>query len=123
MTAERVTAHFAKFESPKRETLEEMRRRILELVPEATQDIKYNMPSFLKNGKVFACLDGFKNHLGYFPYSGQITKQVEKELTAAGYKYSSGGIQFRIDEPIDMQLLKKLIELRLREIDESSRAK
>lgn len=121
MTAERVTEHFAKFESPKRETLEEMRRRILQLVPDATQDIKYNMPTFVKNGKAFACLDGFKNHLGYFPYSGQITKQVAKELEAAGYKYSSGGIQFRIDEPISMDLLKKLIDLRLLEIEERGR--
>lgn len=118
MTAELVTAHFAKFDSPKRETLEEMRRRIVELVPEAKQTIKYNMPSFELNGKIFACLDGFKNHLGYFPYSGQITKQVTEELTAAGYKWSTGGIQFKIDEPIAMPLLKKLIDLRLKDIAE-----
>ncbi|MFM6980752.1 MAG: iron chaperone [Micrococcales bacterium] len=121
MSAEVITAHFAKFDSPKRETLEEMRKRILEIVPEAEQTIKYNMPTFTMNGKAFACLDGFKNHLGYFPYSGQITKQVAEELKAVGYKFSDGGIQFKIDEPIAMPLLKKLIALRLREIAESGR--
>jgi uncharacterized protein YdhG (YjbR/CyaY superfamily) len=118
MTAELVTQHFAKFESPKRETLEEMRKRILSIVPEAEQTIKYNMPTFTLNGKAFVCLDAFKKHLGYFPYSGQITKQVTDELEAAGYKWSSGGIQFKIDEPIAMPLLNKLIQLRLREIEE-----
>ena len=106
---------FASVEEPKRSTLEEMRKRILEIVPNAEQGIKYGMPTFLLNGKSFASVAPFKNHLNYSPHSGQIFKQIPEELTK--YKWSSGSLQFPVDKPLPKALIKKLIRLRLDEID------
>lgn len=115
MTAKEIDKVFAATEEPKRSTLEEMRRRILEIVPNAEQGIKYGMPTFLLNGKSFASIAPFKNHLNYSPHSGQILRQFEEELK--NYKYSTGSLQFPVDKALPKSLLKKLIKARLDEID------
>lgn len=102
-------------DEPKRSTLEEVRRRILEIVPDAEQGIKYGMPAFMLEGKCFACIAPFKNHLNYSPYSGQILHQLADELV--NYKYSQGSLQFAVDKPLPKTLIKKLIRLRLDEIN------
>lgn len=115
MAAQDIDKFLASVEEPKRSTLEEVRRRILEIVPNAEQGIKYNMPAFLLNGKCFACIAPFKNHLNYSPYSGHILEQFPKELE--GYVVSKGSMQFAIDKPLPKTLLKKLIKARIDEID------
>lgn len=121
MTTEQVDQHIAKFDGVKAQKLEALRTLILEVIPDAEQVIKYNMPTFTQNGKAFAGFDGFKNHIGYFPHSGQITKQIADQLTAEGYKFSDGGVQLPIDNEIDETLIRKLIELRLSEIAKQNR--
>ena len=115
MAAKDIDKFLASVEEPKKSTLEEVRRRILEIVPDAEQTIKYNMPAFMLNGKCFACIAPFKNHLNYSPYSGNVLGQLGKELD--GYVVSKGSMQFAIDKPLPKTLLKKLIKIRLDEID------
>jgi uncharacterized protein YdhG (YjbR/CyaY superfamily) len=114
LAAKDIDKFLASVEEPKKSTLEEVRRRIMEIVPDAEQTIKYNMPAFVYNGKCFACIAPFKNHLNYSPYSGNVLNQLEKEL--AGYVVSKGSMQFAIDKPLPKTLLKKLIKIRLDEI-------
>ena len=115
MAAKDIDKFLASVEEPKKSTLEEVRRRILEIVPDAEQTIKYNMPAFMLNGKCFACIAPFKNHLNYSPYSGNVLSQFPKELE--GYVVSKGSMQFAVDKPLPKTLLKKLIKARLDEID------
>lgn len=115
MPKEEIDAFLAEVEEPKRSTLEEMRRRILAIVPEAEQTIKYGMPAFMYKGKCFACIAPFKNHLNYSPYSGSILSQLPEEL--ADYNVSKGSMQFAVDTPLPVALIKKLVQLRLDQID------
>ena len=39
----------------------------------------------------------FKNHLSYLPHSGSVFPLLKEEL--AGYRLSTGALQFPIDEP------------------------
>lgn len=110
-----VDKFFATVEEPKRSTLEEMRRRILEVVPDAEQTIKYGMPAFTKDGWCFACIAPFKNHINWSPYSGKVLAQLEQQLQ--GYAVSKGSMQFAIDKPLPKTLVKKLIKVRLAEIE------
>jgi uncharacterized protein YdhG (YjbR/CyaY superfamily) len=114
LSAKDIDKFLASVEEPKKSTLEEVRRRILEIVPDAEQGITYGMPAFFLNGKCFACIAPFKNHLNYSPYSSNVFKALEADLT--NYKYSKGSMQFPIDKPLPKTLLKKLIKVRLNEI-------
>jgi uncharacterized protein YdhG (YjbR/CyaY superfamily) len=121
MPKSEIDKFFATVEEPKRSTLEEMRRRILEVVPDAEQTIKYGMPAFLKDGWCFVCIAPFKNHINWSPYSSNVFVQLQDEL--AGYAVSKGSMQFAVDKPLPKTLVKKLIRVRLAEIELQRAAK
>jgi uncharacterized protein YdhG (YjbR/CyaY superfamily) len=114
MSREQVDAYLAKVEGPKRSTLEELRRTILAIVPEAEECISYQVPAFRVGGRVIAGFAAFKNHLSYLPFSGSVLNQLPEELT--GYERTLGSLHFPVDRPLPESLVKKLIEVRLGEI-------
>jgi len=114
MSREQVDAYLAKVEGPKRPTLEQLRRTILEIVPEAEECISYQVPAFRVSGKVIAGFAAFKNHLSYLPFSGSVLKQLPEEL--AGYDKTLSALHFPVDRPLPKPLVRKLIEVRLREV-------
>ncbi len=117
--ANEVDEYLRKLEEPKRGTLEELRQTILELVPEAEQVISYRVPAFRVRGKIVGGFAAFKDHLSYLPFSGSILPQLADEL--AGYTSTKSALHFPVDRPLPKQLVKKLLELRLAEVDQRSR--
>jgi uncharacterized protein YdhG (YjbR/CyaY superfamily) len=109
-----VDGYLASLEEPKRSTLEEVRRSILTIVPDAEECISYAVPAFKVNGKVVAGFAAFKRHLSYLPHSGSVFPEVADDLV--GYRYSSGALQFPIDMPLSPTLIAKLIAARLRQL-------
>jgi uncharacterized protein YdhG (YjbR/CyaY superfamily) len=72
MGTDDVDRYLADLDEPKRATLEEMRRRILEVIPDAEQGLSYGVPAFKVDGTVVAGLAAFKSHLSYLPHSGSV---------------------------------------------------
>lgn len=113
MTAPDVDTYLAGLEQPQRETLLELRRRILEVVPDAEECISYGMPAFKVGGKTVAGFAAFKNHLGYFPHSGSVLPKLKDELSA--YEMTQGSLHFSTDDPLPHDLVRTLVETRLQD--------
>jgi len=113
MPTNEIDGYLRALDQPKRATLEEMRRRILDIVPKAEQCLSYKVPAFKVQGKTIAGLAAFKNHLSYLPHSGSVFPQLHDELE--GYTTSSGALRFGIDEPLPVPLVEKLIAVRLQQ--------
>jgi uncharacterized protein YdhG (YjbR/CyaY superfamily) len=111
---EEVDAYIKALEEPKRGTLEELRRAILEVVPDAEQVISYRVPAFRVGGKTVAGFAAFKNHLSYLPFSGSVLPRLADEL--AGYSGTKSALHFPIDAPLPKPLVEKLIAARLDEL-------
>jgi uncharacterized protein YdhG (YjbR/CyaY superfamily) len=94
--------------------LEQLRGIILKTVPDAQELISYNMPAY-KTSAMVAYYAGYKAHIGFYPTPGPL-KELAAELAA--YKTSKGAIQFPLDKPLPVNLVKKLLKLRLKEIAE-----
>lgn len=92
--------------------LNQLRIAITETAPDATEVISYNMPAFKLN-KVLAYYAVHKNHIGFYPTPSPII-HFEQELLK--YKTSKGAIQFPIDKPLPIGLIKKLIKYRISSI-------
>lgn len=90
--------------------LELVRQTIKKSAPEAEETINYQIPTFKFNGNLvhFAA---FKNHVGFYPGSEAI-KVFKKEI--ASYKSSKGAIQFPIDRPMPLTLIKKIVKYRVK---------
>ena len=94
-----------------RATLRTMRKRILEVIPEAEEVVSYGMPAFKVNGNIVAGIMAAKNHVGFYPFSGSVLELFPKEL--AKYRTTKSAIHVPIGEPLSKALLAKLIKARL----------
>lgn len=119
MSKQEVDRYLAGIEEPKRSTLESLRQTVASIVPDAEEVISYGMPGFRLDGKMIAGYAAFKNHLAYLPHSGSVLGELTNEL--AGYASTSGSLHFPIDKPLPRSLVKKLIDVRLKQIGHRSR--
>jgi uncharacterized protein YdhG (YjbR/CyaY superfamily) len=95
-----------------KEALEKLRQTIKTLVPEVQEYLSYKMPAYNYHGMIggFAA---FKNHCSFFPWDSKTVEQFKDELK--DFKTSAGTIQFTPEKPIPDDLLKKIIETRIKE--------
>ncbi|WP_370573205.1 iron chaperone [Methanomethylovorans sp.] len=91
--------------------LYKLRKIIRESAPEAEEAISYGMPTFKLNGNLvhFAA---YKNHIGFYPTPSGIIA-FKGELSS--YKQAKGSVQFPIDEPIPFDIVKQIVEFRVKE--------
>jgi uncharacterized protein YdhG (YjbR/CyaY superfamily) len=99
--------------------LNELRQTIKEAAPEAEETISYQIPTFTLQGNLvhFAA---FQNHIGFYPTPGGM-EEFKKELSA--YKRAKGSVQFPIDQPLPLSLIRKIVEYRVKENAERKRKK
>ncbi len=110
-----VDAYISAQPEPQRTTLEGLRRQILSVIPDAEQCISYAMPGFRVRGKVVAGFASYKRHVGYYPHSGQVFKEMMDELTEYEVSEKGGGIKFPINALVPDALIGKLIAVRMRQ--------
>lgn len=99
--------------------LTEVRKTIQEAAPEATEAIKYAIPTFVLNGNLvhFAA---FKNHIGFYPVpSGLSAFQEELSL----YKQGKGSVQFPLNQPLPLELITRIVQFRVAENAEKAKHK
>ena len=110
-TFESIDAYISSFPSEIQQTLQQIRQVIHEAAPDAVEDIKYGMPTFVLHGNLvhFAAQ---KNHFGFYPSPSGI-ENFQEELAA--YHYSKGAIQFPMDKPIPYETIRKITVFRVKE--------
>jgi uncharacterized protein YdhG (YjbR/CyaY superfamily) len=108
-----IDEYIAGFPKETQSILEEVRAAIKEAAPESEEKISYAMPSLALNGKYLIYFAGYKKHIGLYPVPAA-AKGFEKDY--APYKTSGKGtIQFPIDKPMPIKLIKKIVKFRVNE--------
>jgi len=96
--------------------LKKVRETILDAAPGAEEYISYMMPSFRYNGKILVYFAAHKNHLGFYATpSGNIAFSEELK----DYKSSKGAVQFPLDRTIPYDLIRRMVQYKLEEINKS----
>lgn len=106
-----IDAYIAAFPDDVQAILQQIRRAVHEVAPEATEAIAYGMPTFRLHGNLvhFAA---FKNHIGFYPVPSGI-EAFQEELAA--YKQGKGSVQFPLNRPMPYDLIRRIVEFRVRE--------
>ena len=99
-----------------RVTLEELRRTIKAVAPDAVESISYGLPTFKYQGRPLVHLGAAKNHCALYGMSA-VLQAHQNELAA--YDTSKGTIRFSPSEPLPEALVKKLISARIAEIEDA----
>ena len=111
LTFQTIDEYIKSFPKDVQKILEQVRQAIKKSAPEAQETINYQIPTFRLNGNLvhFAA---FKNHIGFYPAPSGL-KAFKKELS--DYKSSKGSVQFRLDKPMPLSLIKKIVKYRVKE--------
>jgi uncharacterized protein YdhG (YjbR/CyaY superfamily) len=108
-----VDEYMATLPAERRAAMEQLRQAIREAAPRATEVIAYNMPAFRLDGQFFMSFEAYKKHYSVFPWTDRMIEALGDELKR--YATGKGTIQFPADEPIPVDLVKRLVQVRLAE--------
>jgi uncharacterized protein YdhG (YjbR/CyaY superfamily) len=106
-----IDDYIATFPKNVQHTLRELRSAIKESAPEAEETISYGMPTFKLNGNLvhFAA---YEKHIGFYPTASAILAFKER---LSIYKQSKGAVQFPIDGPIPLDIVREMVRFRVKE--------
>ena len=110
-TANSIDEYIAGFAPETQRALEAVRALIKRTAPDAIETISYAIPTFDLNGHLvhFA---GYARHIGFYP-TGSGIEAFQEELRA--YHTGRGSVQFPLDQPMPMELIRHIVEYRVPE--------
>ncbi len=108
---ENIDAYIASFPKEIGEKLESVRSAVHQAGKGLEEVIKYGMPTFMNNGNL-VFFAAFKNHIGFYGIP-KGNKTIDAALRK--YRQGRGSVQFPFDQPIPLQLITKIVQVRIRE--------
>lgn len=103
---ESVDAYIATFPEDVRARLQEIRRRIHQVVPDAGETIKYNMPTITLDGRSLVHFAAWKQHIALYPIP---TADDAFEHDIAPYRGDKDAAKFPSREPVPYELIERLV--------------
>ena len=94
-----------------RQKLREMRACVRASAPGATEGLKWGMPAFSLR-RILVTFAAHKHHIGFYPtpsavqaFAGDLSK----------FHTAKGSIQFPLDKPLPLTLIRKIVAFRVRQ--------
>src|SRR6476661_637578 len=108
---ESITEYIDAAPKEARKKLREMRACIREAAPGAKESLKWGMPAFSYR-RILVTFAAFKHHIGFYPTPSAV-KAFEKDLSK--FATAKGSIQFPLEKPLPLPLIRKITQFRVRE--------
>lgn len=90
--------------------LQQIRKLIRSLVPDAKERISYQIAAFERNGKNIIHFAGWKKHVSLYPVPAG-SEAFERQI--AKYVDGKGTVKFPLDEPLPLKLIERVVKLHL----------
>ena len=112
-----IDQYIRSFPAPTRKILIELRAVIRKAAPQASEKISYGIPTLAQNGNLvhFAA---YPNHIGLYG-APRAPRAFDRKLKK--YRTGKGTLRFPIDQPIPLELVRQIVELRVKENAAKSR--
>ena len=104
-----------------RKLLEDLRKEMRRLLPDAEEAISYGLPCFKVDGKVVGGFAANKNFCSYYPFAGSTLGLLKKELDDSAQTLSD--LHFTAEKPLTKKLVKLLVDTKLQQIEEGYHSK
>ena len=114
-----INEYIQKFSPNVQEILSNIRTSIRSAAPDAEEVISYQMPAFRQHG-ILVYFAAWKEHIGLYP---PISGDAEIEKAVALYAGPKGNLQFPLDKPIPLNLIRRIVKLRVKQNNEKAEAK
>ncbi len=107
-----IDEYIAGFPKEVQEILEKTRSTIRKAAPDAEETISYMIPTFTLKGKYLIYFAAYKKHIGVYPVPAA-DAELNEELSV--YQTGKGTLQLPLDKPIPLDLITKIVKLRVKE--------
>ena len=114
-----VDTYIATFSIEIQAILQSIRETIKRAAPESEEVISYRMPAFRQNG-ILVYFAAWKKHIGLYP---PIAGDQALEKAIAPYAGPKGNLQFPIDQPMPLDLIERIVKLRVKQTEAKAAAK
>ena len=108
---ESITEYINAAPKEARAKLREMRACIRESAPGSKESLKWGMPAFSYR-RILVTFAAFKHHIGFYPTPSAV-KAFAKDLSK--FVTAKGSIQFPLEKPLPLPLIRKITAFRVRE--------
>ncbi len=114
-----VSEYLAEVPSDKRSALQDLRKVIRSVAPDAEEVMSYGMPAF-RQKRMLVYYAAFENHCSLF-----IGAAARSRFAAALKPYAGGKgtVQFTPEHPLPASLVRRIVKARMAEIEGSASAK
>lgn len=110
MTAQKtVDEYIDQFDGEVRSRLVIVRELMRNEVPQAVESFSYGLVGYKLHGKPLVYFGGFKSHVGFYATPNG-HENFAKEF--APYKQGKGSVQFPLDQPLPVALIKDVVAYR-----------
>lgn len=108
-----IRKYINQFPDEVQERLVQLHELILNENKEIVEHFGYKMPAYKLKGKPLIYFAGYKNHVGL--YAMPVAHEKFKEELSA-YKQGKGSVQFPLDRPLPVNLMKRIVKFRVSEV-------
>ena len=111
-----IDEYIASFPIDVQDKLGQIRELVRKIAPNAEEHFAYSMPAYKVFGKPLVYYAGYKNHIGLYATPSSHSA-FQKDL--ARYKQGKGFVQFPLNQELPLELIRRMVEHRLKQIKES----
>lgn len=111
-----VDEYLAQLPPAAKKAAQALRKTIKAAAPQAEELISYNMPAYKYKG-VLVYFAVWQHHIGLYP-TGSGIKAFQQELI--GYKSAKGSVQFPLDQPMPLELVRRMVQHRVAENEQKA---
>jgi uncharacterized protein YdhG (YjbR/CyaY superfamily) len=113
-----IDDYISGFQPATRAVLEEVRALVRKTAPDAVETMSYGIPTFDLKKKHLVHFAGFERHVGFYPTPSGI-EAFKDEIQ--GYTWAKGSVQFPLDAPMPLDLIRRMVEFRVEEVTKKAR--
>ena len=105
-----IQKYFKSFPATTQEKLQQIRQLVVAIAPEAVEGLGYGVPAFKLNSRPLLYYAAFKKHVAIYPAPRDVAEFTDE---LAAYPGGKGTIQFSLNKPLPIELIKKVILFRM----------
>jgi uncharacterized protein YdhG (YjbR/CyaY superfamily) len=109
---EHINSYIAALQPEFQSRMNAIRTLVKEMAPDAVEKIAYQMPAFYLNSRPLVYYASFKSHIGFYPIPSGL-EAFKNELKE--WKQGKGSVQFPINKPLPIELIRRIVEYRINE--------
>jgi uncharacterized protein YdhG (YjbR/CyaY superfamily) len=102
-----IDEYIAGFPSDVQDVLQAIRERVMAVVPDAQETMKYQMPTFTLAGKNVVHFAAWSKHVSLYAVPNTADARLRRDLAA--YTTPKGMVKFMLGEPLPFELVDRLV--------------